>query len=82
MDNYLRRRLRNWAARTHPPSDGRARLLWAAAVNPPSQREWSLENFFNWLSLDTKNDYNRPGFRNLTPAALLYSIQINFLGFL
>ena len=82
MDNYLRRRLKNWAARTHPPSDGRARLLWAAAVHPPPQRERSLEEFLRWLTPDTQNDHSSPGFRSLTPAAMLYSIQLNFLSFL
>ena len=82
MDNYLRMRLKNWASRTHPPGDGRARLLWAAAVQPPPQREWSLDQFLRWLTPDTRNERNTPGSHSLTPTAMLYAIQLNFLSVL
>ena len=39
LDLSLRRSLQNWAARQHPPADGRSKLLRAALqANPPHKK--------------------------------------------
>jgi hypothetical protein len=46
MDEYLAKSLKNWAACSRPPADGRDRLLKAAAYPPLSPQQRFLRFFF------------------------------------
>jgi hypothetical protein len=78
MDSYFRRRLKGWANSTHPPSDGRARLLWTAATLRPDFRLSRLEILRVWLTNDTLNPDYPIGPNGLVAQAKVYALQLNF----
>lgn len=53
MDSYLSRAIRNWAARHHPPKNGKARLLLIAAASSRPVEEPRLD-------LRNVNRFGRP----------------------
>ena len=81
IDGYLRQSLKDWASRTHPPSDGRARLLWEAATvrpEPQTNRLAFLRNLF------TVEKYGQDGMdptEMLLHQAKVHTFQFLFIGF-
>lgn len=77
MDRYLRRCLKHWAGRPQPPVDGRARLLWSAAMQPSRTRIRLLDLLINWFYTDTFERQYTPQSNSLVSVALFYSYQSN-----
>jgi hypothetical protein len=55
MDRYIGRCLKNWAAKYHPPVDGRAKLMRKASLSPFTRHSHpfseQLSTFLNRYSL-------------------------------
>ncbi len=82
MDGILGRRIKRWATRTHPPSDGQARLLWEAATWPQEKRIYRLDLLKHWLTSGTQKDDNQLSHQDMVAQSLIFSFQINFLSVL
>ena len=58
MDNIdigLKHSLKNWAARQHPPADGRSRLMEAAVKAEKGAEKTKAASFFLWALNDDTN---------------------------
>ena len=82
IDGILGRRIKRWATRTHPPSDGQARLLWEAATWPQERRIHRLDLLKQWLTSGTPKDENKLSHQQMIAQTLISSFQINFLSVL
>ena len=82
MDGVLGRRIKRWATRTHPPSDGQARLLWEAATWPQEKRIYRLDLLRQWLTSGPRKDENQLSHQEMIAQTLIYSFHIKFLSVL
>jgi hypothetical protein len=82
MDGILGQRIKRWATRTHPPSDGQARLLWEAATWPQEKRIYRLGLLKHWLTSGREKDGRQLSQQQMIAQTLILSIQINFLSVL
>jgi len=77
-DAILRKTLKNWVNRQHPPENGRARLLWEAAHTSRSKVDMSVLLFrpsHKTYPLSSTNDWPQTLFTWINENSLQFGIQ-------
>jgi hypothetical protein len=77
-DALLRKMLKNWVNRQHPPDNGRARLLWEAAHisrNKIDPAVTLLRPQFKYISSSSSNDWPQTLFTWINENSIQLRIQ-------
>jgi hypothetical protein len=79
-DAILRKMLKNWVNRQHPPDNGRARLLWEAAHISRNKIDLSVILFRpQFKSYSSSNDWSQTFFTWINENSIQFGIQAHII---